>query len=169
MIANYFNELIDALFEKKDVNRAIHIYKNYIGRKYVILFLIYYMLSRNRIFYQIYKLIIFENFDKNDDKLKLLFTLAIKKIEQQQIQKPNVKITDEVIYYVHKNISNVNLNKVTEDYNLLRSYDEFIELRDVYFLHVLGIDANTYTELLAQENLKHIDVIKFNSGFIQLQ
>ncbi|MEM0325386.1 MAG: hypothetical protein QXW35_05775, partial [Candidatus Aenigmatarchaeota archaeon] len=129
---------------------------------------IYYMLSRIRIFYQIYKLIIFENYDKNDDKLKLLFTLAIKKIEQQQIQKPEIKITDDIIYSINKNINNVNLNKVTEDYNLLKSYNEFIELRDVYFLHMLNIDANTYIELLMQENLKQIEVIGFNSGFIQL-
>lgn len=168
MIANYFNEFVDILFEKKDVNRAIHIYKNYIGRKYIILFIVYYILTRINIFYQIYKLIIFENYDKTDDKLKLLFSLAIKKIEQQQIKKPDIKITDEIVYYIHKNIGNVNMNKVTENYNLLKSFDEFIEVKDIYYLHLLSLDANTYIDLLTQENLKNIQVIKFNSGFVRL-
>lgn len=168
MLANYFNELVSALFEKKDVNRVIHIYKNYIGRKYITLFLVYYLLTGIRVFYQIYKLIIFENYDKTDDKLRLLFSLAIKKIEQQHIQKPEIKIIDEIVYYIHKNINNININKVTEDYSLLKSYDDFIELKDVYFLHLLNIDANTYIDLLSQENLKQIETIKFNSGIIQL-
>lgn len=168
MVANYFNEFVDTLFEKKDVNKAIHIYKNYIGRKYIILFPVYYILTRVNIFYQIYKLIIFENYDKTDDKLKLLFSLAIKKIEQQQIKKPDIKITDEIVYYIHKNIGNVNMNKVTEDYNLLKSLDEFIEIKDIYYLHLLGLDINTYIDLLTQENLKNIQVIKFNSGFVRL-
>lgn len=159
MIAKQFMNLVNYLIQG-DIDKALNIYNNYIGTKFIHLFLLYYIISKEDTFRQIYNLIIYE---KPKD-LKPIFTLASNKLKHKNFS-IIYELTDQFLNQY--SFKTPNYTKLQDEYNLVKSKDPFIELRDIYFLNLLNIDAQTYIYNL--DKLHNSDnIIKFNMGYISL-
>lgn len=166
MITKYFNQLIENLFNG-DINKAIHIFKNYINKKYLYLFLVLYVITKLDVFKQIYNIISNEQ-HLTDEKLNLIFTLAYKKIKYKNYNLDNIPKLEDNMLRIQLNVPN-NINKLQDDLLILRNKNPFAELQDIYFLHLLNItDIQSYIYILNKFELQKndIDIYNLNSGLI---